>query len=220
MVANLYQKKKQEKVQQKLYFKFNQNVPHLIFLKIMSNVPGISPSSLTISWALYFKIPFLRSGVVELLTLLWLLHHLRTADHVGCIWGLGIIRSYMVTNWGCMVDRSRSGYYVSPGIWAVSEPYMDVHCLDGVPNNQPVPDIFFWCGCEVDRGPECNSSYSLSASQAVVLVNHGFAIKENNKHDLTSSFLLPHFFQSQLKPDRRFVFLEGDHSDESTTRWW
>ncbi len=33
---------------------------------------------------------------------------------------------------------------------------------------------------------------------AAVLVNHVLAIKENNKHDLTSTFLLLHFFWLRL----------------------
>ncbi len=36
------------------------------------------------------------------------------------------------------------------------------------------------------------------AGWAVVLVNHALAIKESSKHDLTSTFLLWHFLQSQL----------------------
>ncbi len=43
---------------------------------------------------------------------------------------------------------------------ALSELHVDVYCLDGVPNNQPVPDVFFGCECEVDRGSGCNSLYS------------------------------------------------------------
>ncbi len=42
-----------------------------------------------------------------------------------------------------------------------------------------------------------------------MLVNHALAIKEINKHNLTSTFLLPHFLWlrlTQMQKDKRFVF--------------
>ncbi len=111
-----------------------------------------------------------------------------------------------------MVDWSWSGYYVSPSIWAKSNSHAEIHRLDAVSNNWPVLDVFFWCGCEVDGEPVCNSLYSPGARWAVVLVNHALAIKESNRHDLTSTILLLYFFRPWLTlmwPDGWFIFQKG-----------
>ncbi len=125
---------------------------------------------------------------------------------------IGTTRSHMVTNRGYMVNGSWSRYHVSPGIRALSESHVNMYCLNRVSNNRPVPDVFFWWGCKVDKGPGHNSLHSQGANWPVVLINHALAIKESNKHDLTSTFLQSHFLQLQLalmQPDRWFIFQKG-----------
>ncbi len=95
-----------------------------------------------------------------------------------------------------MVDGSWSGYYVSPHIRTLSEAHTDVHCLDGVSNNQPVLDIFSWCGCEVDHEDKDLSLYSPRCWMVSSVSKSCPHIKDSSTHDLTSMFLLSYFFRS------------------------
>ncbi len=58
------------------------------------------------------------------------------------------------------------------------------------------------------------------AGRPVVLINHAFAIKESNKHDLNSNFCTTSLFLVATCLDATtwmIRFLEGDYSDGFTT---
>ncbi len=63
-------------------------------------------------------------------------------------------------------------------------------------------DLFRIFSSDVDakliKDPDVIILIHPGTEQAIVLVNHVLAIEENNKHDLTSTFLLLHFLQSRL----------------------